>query len=333
MKKLISIVSPCFNEEGNVDELCQRVRDVMRTLPQFRYEHILIDNASRDGTVGVLRRIAGEDPRVKVIVNSRNFGHVRSPMHAVYEAKGDAVAILLSDLQDPPELLREMILAWESGTPVVVGIKQTSEESAAMFSLRSLYYKLVAHLTDVEVFEHFTGFGVYDRKVIDLVRKEYRDPYPYFRGIIAEIGLPHKKFFYQQKLRRRGLTKNNFYTLYDLAMLGITSLSKVPLRLFIFLGLATSAVSLLVALFYLVYKLLYWNSFSVGIAPALIGLFFFMSVLMIGIGFLGEYIGAIHTMVQNRPLVVERERINFDAQQLLVHRTSDTHVEAYRVPT
>ena len=310
--KLISIVSPCYNEESNVRELCERTRAVMSSFPNYRYEHILIDNCSTDNTVAILKEIARTDRHVKIIVNSRNFGHLRSPVHAIYQASGDAVAVLLSDLQDPPELLREMILKWECGTPIVLGIKKTSDEGGLMFAIRTGYYRLVARLADIQVFEHFTGFGLYDRKVIDILRTRFHDPYPNFRGMIAEVGFEHTKIYYNQKRRSRGITKNNFYTLYDLAMLSITNLSKVPLRMFTFSGFALSLVSLLTALFYLVYKLMFWNSFTVGIAPVVIGVFFLISIQLIGLGILGEYIGSIHTMVQNRPLVIEKERINFE---------------------
>ncbi|HEX4021816.1 MAG TPA: glycosyltransferase family 2 protein [Acidobacteriaceae bacterium] len=314
--KLISIVSPCYNEEGNVEQLCERTRNVMAQFPEYRYEHILIDNSSRDATVERLRVIAAQDRHVKVIVNARNFGHLRSPMHAILEARGDAIAILLSDLQDPPELLADMIREWARGTPVVVGIKTTSEENGLMYLIRTYYYRTVARLTNVKVFEHYTGFGVYDKSVIDIVRKRFRDPYPYFRGMIAEIGLPYKEFPYTQKRRERGVTKNNWYTLYDLAMLGITNLSKVPLRLVTFGGFAAAFCSLLVGLFYLVYKIIFWSHFSVGVAPVVLGLFFFGSVQMIALGIIGEYVGSIHTIVQDRPLVVEKERINFDEHEL-----------------
>ncbi len=310
--KLISIVSPCYNEEGNVRELCARTKAVMAAFPHLRYEHILIDNSSTDGTVPILRELARSDRNIKVIVNSRNFGHLRSPQHGIYQAKGDAVAMLLSDLQDPPELLGDMILEWERGTPIVVGIKNTSDEGSLMYRTRTAYYRLVAKLTKIQVFEHFTGFGLYDRIVIDILKNQFTDPYPYLRGMIAEVGFSHAKIYYNQKRRSRGITKNNFYTLYDLAMLGITNLSKVPLRIFTFGGFAMSLASLLTALFYLVYKLVFWYSFTVGIAPVVIGVFFFMSIQLIGLGILGEYIGSIHTMVQNRPLVIEKERINFD---------------------
>jgi len=309
--KLISIVSPCYNEEGNVEQLTDRVRKVFASLPQYRYEHIIIDNHSTDRTVEKLQEIAAKDKNVKVIVNARNFGHIRSPHHAILQASGDAVIMLLSDLQDPPELLHDMVREWEAGYPIVVGIKTSSEEMTVMYGIRSAYYKLVGRLTNVKVLQHFTGFGLYDRKVVDILRTEFRDPYPYFRGMIAEIGLPHKELYYNQKRRERGITKNNFYTLYDMAMLGITNLSKVPLRLVTFGGFVFAMLSLLTGFLYLVAKLVFWNQFQLGLAPTMIGLFFLGSVQLIGIGIIGEYVGSIHTIVQNRPLVTEQERINF----------------------
>jgi glycosyltransferase involved in cell wall biosynthesis len=309
--KLISIVSPCYNEEGNVEALTDRVRALFASLPQYRYEHILIDNHSTDATVEILRGIAARDPNVKVIVNARNFGHLRSPQHALMEANGDAVVVLLSDLQDPPELILEFIKEWEAGYPIVVAVKSTSDENGLMYRLRSAYYKTIARLTDVKVLEHFTGFGLYDRKVMDILKKDFRDPYPYFRGQIAEVGFAQKIVYYNQKRRTRGITKNNFYTLYDMAMLGITNLSKVPLRLVIFFGFVCAGLSMMAGLAYLVAKLVAWNSFELGLAPTMVGLFFLGSVQLIALGIIGEYIGSIHTMVQDRPLVTEKERINF----------------------
>jgi glycosyltransferase involved in cell wall biosynthesis len=309
--KLISVVSPCYNEEGNVEALTDRVRALFAELPQYRYEHVIIDNHSSDATVEILRGIAAKDPHVKVIVNARNFGHIRSPQHAMLEAQGDAVVVLLSDLQDPPELIKDFLREWEAGWPIVVAIKTTSEESGLMYSIRSAYYKTVAKLTDVKVFEHFTGFGLYDRKVMDILRKDFRDPNPYFRGQIAEIGLPSKVIPYNQKRRMRGITKNNFYTLYDMAMLGITNLSKVPLRAVVFFGFICALLSLLAGFIYLVAKLLFWNHFQLGLAPTMIGLFFLGSVQLVSLGIIGEYVGSIHSIVQDRPLVTEKERINF----------------------
>jgi glycosyltransferase involved in cell wall biosynthesis len=309
--KLISVVSPCYNEEDNVGALVARVKAVFAGFPRYRYEHIIIDNHSTDRTVEILRQLAAKDPNIKIIVNARNFGHIRSPHHAILQAQGDAVIVLLSDLQDPPELIGEFLREWEAGCPIVVGIKKTSDENSFMFSIRTLYYRTVARLTDVKVLQHFTGFGLYDRKVLDILRRDFREPYPYFRGQIAEIGLPHKEIHYNQNRRERGITKNNFYTLYDIGMLGITNLSKVPLRLVTFGGFVFAALSLLAGFGYLVAKLVFWNYFQLGLAPIMIGLFFLGSVQLIAIGIIGEYIGSIHTIVQNRPLVTEEERINF----------------------
>lgn len=310
-KKLISIVTPCYNEEGNVVELHRRMSLVMDGLPQYDYEHIFIDNASTDNTVLLLRGLAATDSRVKLIMNARNFGHVRSPVHGFLQAKGDAVGFLFADLQDPPELFVPMLEKWEEGNAIVAAIKNSSDESGFMYRIRTLFYKTIARLTDVKVMDHFTGFGLYDREVVRLLREEFPDPMPYFRGMIAEIGLPSAKVYYNQGRRFRGITKNNFYTLYDLAMLGITNLSKVPLRLVTFTGLLTAALSLIAGVFYFLLKLALWNSFSVGIAPLVLGLFFLGAVQLVSLGIIGEYVGSIHTFVQRRPLVVEKERVNF----------------------
>jgi glycosyltransferase involved in cell wall biosynthesis len=308
--KKISIVSGSFNEAGNVEELVARVAKVTQNLPQYDYEQIIIDNSSTDGTQEILRKLASKSPRLKVILNARNFGHVRSPYHGMLQASGDAVIYLASDLQEPPELIPDFIKQWEQGAKAVVGIKDSSSESPLFFAVRRLYYGLVEKLADTRTIQNYTGFGLYDRTIIDYC-KSLGDPYPYFRGLIAEIGLPVERVLYRQPLRKRGFTKNNFYTLYDLAMLGITNFSKVPLRLATMLGFLTGALSLLVALGYLIYKLLFWQNFAIGTAPMVIGLFFFASVQLFFIGILGEYIGAIHTQVLKRPLVVEKERINF----------------------
>lgn len=314
--KTISVVSPCYNEEGNVRELYERVREVIAKLGDYQYEHIFIDNASTDGTIRELKEIAAHDRNVKIIINTRNFGHIRSPFHALCQASGDAVICLMSDLQDPPELLFDMVKEWEKGTPIVIAVKNESDENRLMFWIRKRYYRLVNGLSDIETYENFTGFGLYDRKVMDMVR-QLSDPYPYFRGMIAEIGVPHKEISYHQERRKRGKTKNNFYTLYDLAMLGITNLSKVPLRAVTFTGFASAIVCLLVAVVYFAYKLLFWNNFSVGMAPLVIGIFFFSSVQLFSLGIIGEYVGTIHTMVQKRPHVFVRERVNFESDPIV----------------
>jgi glycosyltransferase involved in cell wall biosynthesis len=312
-EKLISVVSGCYNEEENVRECYEQVKKVFKEIGRYRYEHIFIDNASKDGTAAILREIAAQDKNVKVILNARNFGHIRSPHHAMLQARGDAIISVVSDLQDPPELIKEFIRKWEEGFLVVIAFKQESEESALFFMVRKLYYELVSHLAEIDLNKNATGFGLYDRRFIDIVA-EMDDPYPYFRGLVSEIGFPMAKIPYHQPARKRGITSNNFYRLYDMAMLGITNHSKVPLRLATMLGFAVSLVSLLIALGYLIFKLLYWNSFSLGLAPLEVGLFFFGSVQLFFIGILGEYIGAIHTQVLKRPHVVELERINFEPE-------------------
>jgi glycosyltransferase involved in cell wall biosynthesis len=310
--KLISVVSGCFNEEGNVRECYEQVKKVFHDLGDYRYEHIFIDNASKDRTVPILREIAAQDKNVKVILNARNFGHIRSPFHGMISARGDAVISLVSDLQDPPELIKEFLTKWEEGFLVVMAVKKNSDESPLLFAIRKGYYELVSRLAEIELTKNATGFGLYDRRVIDILA-EIDDPYPYFRGLVSEIGFPLATILYHQPVRTRGITSNNFYRLYDMAMLGITNHSKVPLRLAVMLGFAVSLLSLCVAIGYLVMKLLYWNSFVLGLAPLEIGLFFFGSVQLFFIGILGEYIGAIYTQVQKRPLVVELERINFES--------------------
>lgn len=306
----ICVLTPCFNERNNVALLSEKVAGIMARESIADYSHLFIDNASTDGTGAELMRLAAGDCRLKVILNVRNFGHVRSPFHALLQAPGDAVIVMAADFQDPPDLLPEIIKKWRDGYPVVLGQKVNSKESWLFFGLRKLYYKLVKRLADVDLVENATGFGLYDRKVIEQLRA-MDDPYPYVRGLVCELGYPIARVPYEQPRRQRGITKNNFYTLYDVAMLGITSHSKVPLRLATMLGFAASAVSFLVGLAYLVYKLVFWDRFALGVAPVVIGLFFFASVQLFFIGILGEYLGAIHTKVTKRPLVIERERINF----------------------
>ncbi len=309
-KKLISIVTPCYNEEDNIDELCQRIKDVMAALP-YDYEHICIDNCSTDQTVRKIKEKAAVDKRIKLIVNARNFGHIRSPFHAILQSNGDACILIASDLQDPPEMITEFIHKWEQGYKTVLAVKPESEESSIMFGLRKIYYRLITRISEVPLVQNATGAGLFDQVVIDILRK-INDPYPYFRGLLCEIGFPVATVPFKQPRRQRGITKNNFYTLYDIAMLGITNHSKVPLRLMAMSGFLLAFLSILVALFFLIAKLLFWNSFQLGIAPIIIGIFFFGAIQAFFIGVLGEYIGSIHTQVRNMPLVVEMERVNFE---------------------
>lgn len=309
--KTISIITPCFNEEANVLILYNQVREVMANIGTYAYEHIFIDNHSTDNTVAILKHIAAEDPNVKLIVNARNFGHIRSPIHALFQARGDAMIGIVADLQDPPPMIADLIREWENGAYCVLGIKRTSQEASLMFWLRKQYYKLAERLSSLQTIQNYTGFGLYDRKVVELVRS-FDDPYPYFRGMIAEIGLPTVKLLYDQPARRFGVTKNNWYTLYDIGMLGIINHSKVPLRLATFAGFLGAALSFLTALGYLVAKLVLWNNFTVGVAPMLIGVFFVLSIVLVCLGIMGEYVGAIYTQIQHRPYAVELERLNFD---------------------
>jgi glycosyltransferase involved in cell wall biosynthesis len=307
----ISIVTPCYNEEENVEKVYEKVKEVFTGLPGYRYEHIFIDNASKDKTVALLNNIAQRDKNVKLIVNTRNFGHIRSPFYGLLQSCGDAVVLLCADLQDPPELIADFLEQWEAGYKVVLGVKKNSEESATMFAVRNLYYRLIGTISEIELTKNFTGFGLYDKRVVEILRN-IDDPYPYFRGLISDIGFESAKIEYVQPSRKRGITKNNFYTLYDMAMLGITNHSKIPLRLATMLGFAMSFLSLLIALLFLIAKLIFWNKFTLGIAPLVIGLFFFSSVQLFFLGILGEYIGSIHTQVLKRPLVIEKERVNFE---------------------
>jgi glycosyltransferase involved in cell wall biosynthesis len=306
---LISIVTPCYNEEENVDELYERICAAMQGF-DYEYEHIFIDNASTDGTVAKIRALVKKDKRVKAILNARNFGHIRSPFHGLLQCSADAVISMASDLQDPPERIADFIKQWEAGYKIVIGVKTQSQESGLFYLVRTIYYKVLHSLTDVPLIEHFTGFGLYDRQVIQILR-QFNDPYPYFRGLIADIGFPIARIEFIQPRRKRGITKNNFYTLFDMAMLGLTAYTKVPLRVATMLGFLSAAVSFLAGMVYLFYKLVDWQNFSLGLAPVVIGLFFLGSVQLIFLGIVGEYIGAIYTQVMHRPLVIEKERINF----------------------
>ncbi len=311
MTKTISILTACYNEQDNVEELCSKVKNVFSNLPQYQYEHIFIDNASTDRTVEILRKISKEDKHIKVIVNIRNFGHIRSPFYGIIQCKGDAVISVVADLQDPPELIKNFLEKWEEGYQIVVGVKTQSKENPIMFLIRKFYYKLISRFSETEQIKNFTGFGLYDKKFIEIL-SNLNEPYPYFRGLISEFGFNRFDVPYTQPKREHGKTKNNFYSLYDMAMLGFVNHSKVPLRLASFIGFSVAMLSFLVALGYFIYKIVFWDRFSLGTAPLVIGLFFFSSVQLFFIGIIGEYIGAIYTQVKKRPLVIEKERINFD---------------------
>lgn len=309
-KKLISIVTPTYNEIDNIELLLNRIRAVIAPLDRYEFEILVIDNHSNDGTQEKIRELASKDMRIKAIFNARNFGHIRSPYYGILQSAGVATIYMASDFQDPPEIIPQFIDEWEKGWRLVMAVKPASEGSPVMHFLRRTYYRLIDKISDVSILRDSTGFGLYDKKVLDNLRK-INDPYPFLRGLICELGYPIKTIPFIQPRRLGGITKNNFYTLFDIAMLGIVSHSKVPIRIAALAGFILGAISILMAIYFLVMKLIFWESFPLGGAPALIGLFFLFGVLLFFIGILGEYIGSIHTYIQNRPIVVEKERINF----------------------
>jgi len=308
-KKKISIVTPCYNEDKNVKALYLLVKEIFEG-QNYLYEHIFIDNASTDSTVAVLKGLAENDKNLKIIVNARNFGWIRSPFYGLLQAQGDAVVLIAADLQDPPQLIAQFIQKWEEGYLIVLGVKTKSNESRLMYKIRGLYYKLYRSISENGVIEHYTGFGLYDKKIIEIFR-ELDEPYPYLKSVIPEVGFEKCLVEYTQPRRKVGISSGSFYRLYDAAISGITSDSRVPIRIATIFGFISSAVSLFIALVYVFLKVLMWNRYSLGIASIAIGFFFFASVQLFFIGLIGEYVGAILTQVKKRPLVIEKERVNF----------------------
>ena len=312
MKKKISVVIPTYNEEGNVKPLARAIVNVMENeLPEYDYEILFIDNHSKDNTRLFLRQLCGDNKKIKAIFNARNFGQIRSPVYGLKQAQGDCVIRMCADFPDPVEMIPKFVREWEKGWKIVIGIKKSSKEKKMMYWIRTLYYKLIRKITDIDHIEHFTGFGLYDKAFVDVVR-QLHDPMPYLRGIIAELGFDYKAIPYEQQRRKAGKSKNNFYSLYDYAMIGITSYSKVVLRMATFVGFIVGGISFVAGIVYFILKLLYWDRFSAGVAPLLIGVFFLGSMQLFFIGFLGEYVLSINTRVLDRPLVVEELRLNFE---------------------
>lgn len=311
MKKTVSILIPCYNEEENVGPMSEAIVELFETqLTQYEYELVFIDNDSHDRTRELLREICGKNPRIKAIFNAKNFGQFNSPFYGILQTTGDCTISMVCDFQDPIDLIPKYLEEWENGYKIVIGIKTSSKENKIMYVLRSIYYKLIKKFSDVEQIEHFTGSGLYDRSFVEVLR-ELKDPKPFMRGIVAELGFRRKEIPYEQPQRRAGKTHNNFYTLYDAAMLSITSYTKIGLRLATFAGCICGGLSFLIALIYLVLKLIMWDQFQAGMAPILIGMFFLGSIQLFFIGFIGEYVLSINERVMNRPLVVEEERLNF----------------------
>ena len=305
----ISIVTPTFNEEENIQKLCLGIKDSMKNL-NINYEHIVIDNCSTDKTIANLKKICSTDKNVKVIINTKNFGHIKSPFHGILQSTGDACILMASDFQDPLDLIPKYIKKWQSGSKIVLGKKITSEENSLIFSMRKFFYKFLNKISETKLTENTTGSGIFDKSIINKL-KNIKDPYPYLRGLLSELGEEISVVEFNQPKRLSGITKNNIFTLYDIGMLGIIKHSRAPLRFVTFLGFVLSFFSLLTALVYFIYKLIFWNTFDLGIAPLIIGIFGFASIQVLLLGIIGEYVGILLIHIRNLPLVQEKERINF----------------------
>lgn len=307
--EIISIVTPCFNEESNVTDICIGISKIMKNQP-YKYEHIFIDNCSTDSTVKKIKKLAKKDKRIKLIVNTRNFGAIRSPFYGVTQSSGNACILIPCDFQVPLELIDDFLANWKKGFKVVLAQKKTSDENFFMFNLKKIYYRFMTKISEVDILENCTGYGLYDKVVIKILR-DLDDPYPYLRGLLMEIGYPVSLVSFHQPNRKLGVSSYSFYHLYDYFMLGITQHSRLPLSLITMFGFLVSIISFLVACYFLIAKILFWDTFSMGFAPILIGIFFFGSIQAFFIGIIGEYIGAINSKVRKLPLVIESERINF----------------------
>lgn len=307
----ISVMIPCYNEIENVRPMSEAIVSLFENqLSDYEYELLFIDNNSTDGTREELRQICANNNKIRAILNAKNFGQFNSPYYAMLQTTGDCTISLCCDFQDPVELIPEFVKKWEEGFRIVVGVKSSSKENCVVYLLRTIYYKLIKKFSDVEQIEHFTGFGLYDKSFIEVLRK-LKDPTPFLRGIVAELGYKVTQIEYEQQKRRAGKTHNNWYSLYDAAMLSFTSYTKIGLRIATFMGIGCSIMSAGLAVVYLILKLVYWNRFTAGMAPILIGMFFLGAVQLFFIGFIGEYVLSINQRVMNRPLVIEEERINF----------------------
>lgn len=314
MKK-ISIVIPCFNEEENVGPMAQAITELFKhELIQYEYELIFIDNDSTDNTRPLLRGICENDPHIKAIFNAKNFGQFNSPFYGMLQSTGDCTIEMVCDFQDPIELIPKYIRAWEEGYKIVIGVKTRSKENRFIRFLRTCYYKLIKKFSDVEQIEHFTGSGLYDKSFINVLR-DLKDPTPFLRGIVAELGYKRKEIPYEQPKRRAGKTHNNFWTLYDATMLSVTSYTKIALRVCTIVGVVCAVISIIIAIIYLVLKLTNWDNFSAGMAPMIIGMFFLGALQLFFIGMIGEYILSMNKRIMNRPLVIEEERINFEPEK------------------
>ncbi|MBQ8814189.1 MAG: glycosyltransferase [Lachnospiraceae bacterium] len=314
MKK-ISILIPCYNEEENVVPLSKAIiAELNASAPSYDYELVFIDNCSSDNTRPLLRELCKTNPKIKAIFNAKNFGQFNSPYYGLCQTTGDCTILMCADFQDPIAMIPELVKEWENGYKIVCAIKTSSKENRVMRFLRSCYYKMIKKMSDVEQIEHFTGFGLYDKSFIDVLR-QLDDSTPFLRGIVAELGFKRKDIPYQQQKRAAGKTHNNWGTLYDAAMLSFTSYTKIGLRISTIIGFSFAAISIVIAAFYLVMKLMFWDRFVAGTIPILLAVCILGSVQLFFIGLLGEYILSMNKRIMHRPLVVEEERINFDVSQ------------------
>lgn len=310
----VSLLIPTYNEIENIEELSIAIINEMERLPQYDYEIIFIDNHSKDGTRDKLREMCSQNKRIKAILNAKNFGQNNSPYYGLTQTTGDCAILMCADFQDPVEMIPKLIHEWEQGYKIVSAIKTTSKENKLMRFLRTCYYKMIKKFSDVEQIEHFTGFGLYDASFIQVLR-DLKDPTPFLRGIVAELGYGRKEIPYEQQRRKAGKSKNNFFSLYDIAMLSFTSYTKIGLRLATFLGFIMAMISGIIAVVYLILKLLFWDTFSMGMAPVLIGMFLLGAIQLVFLGLIGEYILSMNARIMNRPLVIEEERLNFYNQE------------------
>lgn len=309
-KKTITVVTPTFNEEQNIEKIYKIVKEIFNEIHDVNYNHLFIDNASKDNSQKILRQIATNDKNVQVILNRTDYGHIKSPFHAIKQTNTDATIFLVCDLQDPPILIKNFVKKWRDGSKLVLGVKKTSKENSLVFFVRQVYYKLLNFISSEDLQENFLGFGLYDKEVVNYL-KDIDDPEPYLRGLVIESGFKPEIVMYDQEKRVAGITKNNFFTLYDLAMIGITSYSKAPLRIIVLLSFLLGLISLSISIVYFVYKLFYWNEFQLGVAPIIILFTLLFSIVLFFLGIIGEYILSIHIRLRKRPLVIEKERINF----------------------
>jgi len=310
MKK-ISIVTPVYNEQDNIESIILCTCNILNALTHYDYEHIFIDNNSKDSSQEILKDFAKKNKKIKLIFNTKNFGYIRSSYHGILQATGDAIILMSADMQDPPELINEFIREWEGGNNIILAQKINSEENILLRNIRKIYYKIIKKISETSLTRDTLGYGLYSKSIIDAT-KTIKDPYPYFRGILTEIADNIKLVPYVQPQRKFGISKINFFSMYDFAITGVVKHSNFPIRIMSIAGFLSSILSILISLGYFIYKLANWNNFDAGIAPILVGIYAFFSFQLLFMGLIGEYVLSIHQNTRNVPLVFEKERTNFE---------------------